>query len=26
VLSLAPEEKDRYIAGLAERVAAIRNA
>ena len=26
VLSLAPEEKDRYIAGLAERAAAIRNA
>lgn len=26
VLSLAPEEKDRYIAGLAERAAAIRNS
>lgn len=26
VLSLAPEEKDRYIASLNERAAAIRNA
>ena len=26
VLSLAPEEKERYIASLAERAAAIRNS
>ena len=26
VLSLAPEEKDRYIASLKERAAAIRNS
>ena len=26
VLSLAPEEKDRYIASLADRAAAIRNS